>query len=105
MKYPSRYSVLICLTAATLLAVGLLAYIQHAKRTRVTLASTSPDGRYLIKLVEKNQSLDRNFDVILDDLHTRSSIHIFSSPDEGRPPGTEEINWTSDSRFFLLRGR
>jgi hypothetical protein len=30
---------------------------------------------------------------------------IFESPDEGRPPGTEQFLWSADGRYLLLVGR
>jgi hypothetical protein len=69
-----------------------------------SLRSTSPNGRYLVVISEK-EGLDRNFDVILTDLRAGSHRIIFSSPDEGRPSGTERIFWSSNSAGFLLAGR
>ena len=49
--------------------------------------------------------IDRNFVLRLEDTASGSTREIFSSPDEGRPEGSEWVIWSEDSSRFLLVGR
>lgn len=70
----------------------------------VSLTSRSPDGRYLVEIVELQGRLDRNFVLRLSDNRSGNSTEIFESPDEGCPPGTERIVWSVDGSKLLLMG-
>ncbi len=70
-----------------------------------TARSVSPNGKYCIILAEhKGRNIDRNFDVLVSEQGSKWKV-IFTSPDEGSPPGTERFLWSSDSRYVLLVGR
>src|SRR4051812_39911810 len=84
--------------------IGIIVYFG---RTVVTTESVSPNNAYRAKLVEKGEYsgyIDRNFDIILIEQATGKTKTIFSSPDEGRPPGTEKFMWSEDSVYLLLVG-
>ena len=71
-----------------------------------TASATSPDGRFRVELREVTAFVDRNFEVVLVDQRGTppTSRVIFTSPDEGNPPGTERFVWSVDSRALLLVG-
>jgi hypothetical protein len=81
--------------------------ILRALNFYTNIASTSPNGRYEIRLQEMRWSfIDRNFRLLLRDTeHSFFSTEIFFSPDEGRPAGTEKFYWSGDSRYAMLTGR
>lgn len=71
-----------------------------------TAVAPSPDRAYRVELLDHQGALiDRNFDVVLEDLTTGQRVVIFKSPDEGQPIGTERFIWSDDSSQFLLVGR
>lgn len=72
-----------------------------------TPGATSPDGRFRAELRELDRFIDRNFEVVVIDQQAmpRTPRVIFTSPDEGAPPGTERFVWSKDSRAVLLVGR
>jgi len=76
--------------------------------TSFTTKCDSPDGRHRALLIEKDDfgGIDRNFDVFLEDLTSTSTKRrlLFTSPDEGKPIGTERFIWSIDGRFLLLVG-
>jgi len=78
-------------------------------RERITLASVSPDGSALVRLVELPSFIDRNFELrlvtIKEGTEQGAATTVFRSPDEGRPAGSERIVWSKDSSVFLLLGR
>lgn len=76
-------------------------------REETTASSVSPDGRKRALLVELPRRLDRNFEIRLEDQGQQPprAVTIFSSPDEGRPVGTERFLWSRDGRYILLVGR
>jgi hypothetical protein len=85
--------------------VGLLSC---GKSEIVTASAPSPDGKSKVLLIEKDDfRIDRNFDVFLEDCSTATPKRtlLFSSPDEGKPVGTERFVWSKDSQFILLVGR
>lgn len=95
-----------------LLAVGVPAtcFIWRAHRAPniPDREQPSPDGRQVVILREVNRStlnIDRNFDVGVRAAGSEETRWLFSSPDEGRPEGTERFIWSSDSRYVLLVGR
>ena len=71
----------------------------------VTVTSLSPDDSLRIIVVEHPSSLDRNFDVVIEDVATQQSRVVFHSPDEGRPIGSERVVWSADGSRFLILGR
>lgn len=97
-------------------AITLLALLIHVVlsgcgkgNASVTATADSPDGKRRAVLIEKDEfgRIDRNFDVFLDDLssgHKKREL-LFSSPDEGKPIGTERFIWSTEGRFLLLVGR
>jgi hypothetical protein len=77
----------------------------YLRRTTVTAEAKSPDGRYVVRLLDfPGAFIDRNFEVTLDS-DGRKNVRLFRSPDEGRPPGTERFIWSTDSRYAVLVGR
>ena len=59
-------------------------------------------------LVEKRSFIDRNFEIRLERWGLGGATNrtiIFSSPDEGRPVGTERFLWSRDGRKLLLVGK
>ena len=84
---------------------GVILALAAFGRENVTLVSLSPDDRMRVRIVERNDWLDRIFEVRLEDLSEGSSSTLFQSPDEGRPVGSERIVWSPDSRRFALLGR
>jgi hypothetical protein len=89
-----------------LLLVGIVVG-RWLSTTRVTTTALSPDDKWQAVLVERGSYLDRNFDVRLGPTGGVSSsfVPIFSSPDEGRPIGSERFIWSKDSNYLLLVGR
>jgi hypothetical protein len=85
--------------------MSFLLFAGCGERGEVSLRSTSPDGKYQVYLVEFTVFIDRNFKVRLTELATRKTRTLFSSPDEGRPVGTERVVWSKDARRFVLLGR
>lgn len=77
------------------------------KPSFVSLTSLSPDSSISAQIVERG-GFDRNFQLKILDKNNVSSKKekvIFSSPDEGRPVGTERILWSKDNRYLLLLGQ
>ncbi len=92
-------AVLVCCIPPILMLCSILSesfYVSHR--------SKSPDGRYEVVIYEKVIFIDRNFDLRLIDHTEQTKRVIFSSPDEGRPIGTEQIEWSTDGTYFLLTG-
>lgn len=87
-----------------LVAVAVVAF-QWILRDRTTVTSLSPDDRVRARLVERPGWIDRNFDVILERLDDGTKTVVFSSPDEGRPEGSERFLWSRDGTMLLLVGR
>jgi hypothetical protein len=96
--------------AAVLLAIGASSWFADSTTTQ----SLSPDEAYRICLVERTPNLplkiDRNFKVILATLHKHGHQEItqetlFTSPDEGKPIGSERFIWSKDSEYVLLVGK
>jgi hypothetical protein len=80
--------------------------IGGSKGRTISASATSPDIRWRALLVEFDDGrLDRNFEVYLETVSTKELRLVFSSPDEGRPIGTERFIWSKDGRFLLLVGR
>lgn len=73
------------------------------KQEQVSLESTSPGGSFKVQIVEL-PVFDRNFQVRLIPEGKPPEV-IYSSPDEGRPVGTERIIWSKDGDHFLLLGK
>ena len=92
-----------------ILAIPVLAAFGFFKGSRgrtISASATSPDIQWRAFLVEFDDGrIDRNFEVYLETVRTKERRAIFSSPDEGRPAGTERFIWSKDSRFLLLVGR
>ena len=79
---------------------------QHITRREITTTRLSPDESMRAVLVEKNRHyIDRNFDILLELRAQKKVKTIFSSPDEGRPVGTERFLWSKDNKRLLLIGR
>ncbi len=89
-----------------------------ARNETITASSVSPDGKTRVLLIEKDDGrMDRNFVVILEECSATTPKRfllvkiryinslLFSSPDEGRPPGTERFVWSKDGQFILLVGK
>jgi hypothetical protein len=73
---------------------------------RTTLTRLSPDETLRASLVEREfPSIDRNFQIRLENLVKGETTTIFRSPDEGRPYGTERLIWSKDGKWLLLVGR
>ncbi len=73
---------------------------------RTTLSRLSPDETTRACLVERTfPSLDRNFQVVLEDLVHGESKVLYHSPDEGRPYGSERFIWSKDGQWLVLVGR
>ena len=91
--------------AITVLAT--LGFFKPSKGRTISASRTSPDIQWRALLVEFDDDgrMDRNFEVILRNRAGSKQRVIFSSPDEGRPVGTERFIWSNDSRFLLLVGR
>ena len=71
-----------------------------------TTSLNSPDDLLRIVLKERGTFLDRNFDVLLESTDGRiAAKRVFSSPDEGRPIGSERFLWSNDGSHVLLVGR
>jgi len=58
---------------------------------QVTLTSLSPDDAVRVNVVELPHFVDRNFDLRLEKFVNRAGKAevVFTSPDEGAPPGSE----------------
>lgn len=95
----------ITLITGVLIVAVLAALAVSRFRERVTVTSLSPDERTRAWVVELPRFIDRNFDVRVEDLATGKLHTVFTSPDEGRPVGSERIVWAADSSQFLLLGR
>ena len=80
-----------------------------SKQAASTVQSISPDGKLHVFLVEKTYpgGIDRNFEILLELNSTQSAKRevLFSSPDEGRPIGTERFVWSKDGKYLLLLGK
>jgi hypothetical protein len=73
---------------------------------RTTLTRLSPDETLRVSLVEREfPSIDRNFQVRLEDLVKGESTILLRSPDEGIPSGSERLIWSKDGKWLLLVGR
>ncbi len=101
---PLRASVILVFL---LVAWPLLIVTACSRPSVPTAAATSPDGRYRVEIRELERFIDRNFEVVLIDQQAASPTPrtIFTSPDEGAPPGTERFVWSKDSRAVLLVGK
>jgi hypothetical protein len=100
------------LAGLCLLAVGSAVAITIRAMNRDTgkpgvVSDVSPDGRYRAKVVEIGgfYKADRNFEVVLTDVRDGSDTIVFTSPDEGRPAGTERFVWNAGGESFALLGR
>jgi hypothetical protein len=71
---------------------------------QVTLKSSSPNDLYRVVLIDRTNFIDRNFDLLLQQ-RGEKALHLFHSPDVGKPPGSERVLWSSDSSQFILVGR
>jgi hypothetical protein len=82
-------------------------FLRSPRREETTTTLLSPDERTLALLVELPRFIDRNFDVRLRRRDGPKPVTetIFSSPDEGRPVGSERFIWSLDSEWLLLVGR
>jgi hypothetical protein len=90
------------------LSTGIaIMWIFSVNRDRTTVSSLSPDDSIRARLVETSPTwaLDRNFAVRLEFLKGDKTRTIFSSPDEGRPVGSERFIWSKDGTTLLLVGR
>jgi len=109
MKTGIRKTVAIATLALALVACALLMAwkLSRVPQGTVTTAALSPDGRIRAVLVELPRPLDRNFEIRLEATGDASPQvrTIFSSPDEGRPIGSERFVWSQDSRWLLLVGK
>jgi len=85
------------------LLLWLLALTSCGKKELVSLESVSPNGRFKVQMVEL-PVFDRNFQLKLISDGKMPEL-IYSSPDEGRPIGTERIIWSKDSDYLLLIGK
>lgn len=95
--------------AAALLAViaVAIAYFSISPPGPRRIISNSPEGRYLIVLLEKKTTfrVDRNFVVKFEGRDLGHELEtIFESPDEG-PVGSEEFYWSTDEKYVLLAGK
>lgn len=88
------------------LTLGILIGIAGARfGEKVTLASLSPDEMSRVQIIELPRFIDRNIAVRVEEMATGNETTIFTSPDEGRPAGSERIVWAADSSRFVLLGR
>ncbi|MDH3274880.1 MAG: hypothetical protein OEM99_10120 [Gammaproteobacteria bacterium] len=88
------------------LIIGVLIGLAGARfGEQVTVASLAPDEATRVWVVELPRFIDRNFAVRVEDLETGNLTTIFTSPDEGRPVGSERIVWATDGSRFVLLGR
>ena len=97
---PLRFVLLVCMP----LVFGC------GKPRTVTVNSASPDGKWralLIEFDDRSFEIDRNFEVLLEDAAVSPPQRrvLFSSPDEGRPIGTERVIWSKDSKHLVLIGK
>lgn len=96
----------IAIAATVALVVGILLGFWGARfGEQTTLVSLSPDEATRVWIVERTHWIDRNFEVRVEDMKTQKMTTVFTSPDEGRPIGSERIVWSADSLRFLLLGR
>lgn len=96
---------LLCLGLAIAIIPTIL-YLRAAKSPAgITMSALSPSNRYRALLVERPAFIDRNFDVVILDVDTDNERTIFTSPDEGRPIGSERFLWSRDDQYLLLLGR
>jgi hypothetical protein len=95
----------IILTGSVLIVGVLVGLAGSYFGERVTVISLSPDETTRVWVVELPRFIDRNFAVRVEDLQAGNLKTIFTSPDEGRPIGSERIVWATDSSRFLLLGR
>jgi hypothetical protein len=92
--------------ASRIVLVALVTASCADPKSDATCAAISPDGRWAALLVERNAGpLDRQFEVRLERRDSSHSTIVFTSPDEGRPVGTERFIWSGCSDYFLLVGR
>jgi len=103
MKRRSIHTII--LTTSALVVGVLIGAAGTGFGERVTVASLSPDEGKRAWVVELPRFVDRNFDIRIEDLETGDLETVFTSPDEGRPVGSERIVWATDSSRFLLLGR
>ncbi len=81
-------------------------FIYFHQRGQVTTMLLSPDGKVRAVLVEKPSFMDRNFEVRLEVWDGSWKVtRLFTSPDEGRPIGSERFMWAHDNKKLLLVGR
>jgi hypothetical protein len=93
---------LVCLVAV---CIGIF-----QTKSTVSASAVSPDGGYRVSIVERPGRVsrpDRNFDIWLETLSAKppSRTHVFTSPDEDSPPGSERFMWSKDGHRFALLGR
>lgn len=70
----------------------------------VGVSQVSPDQKYVASFKEL-PGFDRSFQVLVAGNNSTSLPKIvYTSPDEGRPVGTERFIWTTNSEAFLLVG-
>ena len=92
--------------ATVALVIGILLGFGGARfGEQTTLVSLSPDEATRVWIVERSHWIDRNFEVRVEDMKTQKMKTVFTSPDEGRPIGSERVVWSTDSSRFLLLGR
>ncbi len=105
MPMADRKRWIVLAAIALLLMIWLV--VSRAIRNAPHIERQSPDRRRTARLVEHERWIgwiDRNFEFQIIDNAADSTRTVFESPDEGAPPGTEQIRWTSDSRYVLVIG-
>lgn len=109
MKASRSGRYLVCITFILLgLTLGWMTRsLMAAASGHVTVTSLSPDDQFQAVLAERSSFIDRNFVVRLGPPGTDTSKFetIFTSPDEGRPIGSERFIWSKDGTCLLLVGR
>jgi hypothetical protein len=101
---------------ATTTFAGILLgiYVVRWFADKTTTQSLSPDEAYRVSLVEVRPKMpgriDRNVKVCFatldkEDKHEIKEETLFTSPDEGKPIGSERFIWSKDSAYVLLVGK
>lgn len=93
------------ITAGVLIVGVLIGFAGARFGERVTVVSLSPDDATRAWVVELPRFIDRNIAVKVEDIASGKVTTVFTSPDEGRPVGSERIVWAADSSRFVLLGR
>lgn len=100
------------LLLTVVIACCLLGWSFLKQKEEVTTTRLSPGEKWRAILVELRgfMQIDRNFRIRLEDRRNPGSSGIpckiiFSSPDEGGPPGTERFLWSRDGEHLLLVGK